>query len=188
MIDMWNDRLSEYLDGELSETERAEAEAHLRHCTACRSLLAELKAVVAWLAADTPDNLEPSTFEPIRSTVVAQRQPRWPMIVPWAAAAMLAVIAGSLWIARPEPVPMTIYQRAIADLEQVVQDGGATLDPQTRRKIEDSIALIDRAIEQSERALTRDSTNEFVSRHLVKLKDAKLAALRDAVTVVRGQL
>jgi predicted anti-sigma-YlaC factor YlaD len=187
MTDAWSERLSEYLDGGLSETERAEAEAHLQHCADCRSLLAELKDVVAWLKSDTPDNVDPSTFQPIRS-IVTRRKRHWPVIVPWATAAMLAVIAGSLWLTRPKPVAMTAYQRAVADLEQVVNDDGANLDPETRAKIEHAIALIDRAIEQSERVLARDSTNAFVSRHLVNLKDAKLAALRDAVTVVRAKL
>ena len=187
MTDTWSDRLSEYLDGGLSETERAEAEEHLRYCADCKSVLAELNEVVDWLKSDRPDHVHPSSFQPIRG-IVTRHKRRWPLIVSWATAALLAVIAGSLWLTRPTPVVMTAYQRAVADLEQVMNDDGAKLDPETRAKIENAIALIDRAIEQSEHALARDSTNQFVSRHLVKLKDAKLAALRDAVTVVRAKL
>lgn len=39
-------RLSDYLDGELQPTERAELEAHLAECRACADTLEELRAVV----------------------------------------------------------------------------------------------------------------------------------------------
>src|SRR5687767_15543313 len=43
----WNDRLSEYLDGELEPRERAAIETHLAGCVECRTDLADLRAVVA---------------------------------------------------------------------------------------------------------------------------------------------
>src|SRR5687768_2318020 len=47
MIDTWMDRLSEYIDGDLT-TEEAEAlEAHLLECADCGRALRELRAVVA---------------------------------------------------------------------------------------------------------------------------------------------
>jgi hypothetical protein len=42
----WTERLSEYLDGDLSATERRAVEAHLATCAACAETLAELRAVV----------------------------------------------------------------------------------------------------------------------------------------------
>ena len=47
MHDTWNDRLSEYLDGELEPRERAAIETHLAGCVECRTDLADLRAVVA---------------------------------------------------------------------------------------------------------------------------------------------
>lgn len=47
MTDQWTDRLSEYLDGELTEPESRELEAHLAGCEPCRGVLAELEQVVA---------------------------------------------------------------------------------------------------------------------------------------------
>ena len=44
--DPWVDRLSEYLDGELSKAERAVLEAHLIACAACAETLDELRTVV----------------------------------------------------------------------------------------------------------------------------------------------
>lgn len=45
--DLWVDRLSEYLDGELPDAERVELEAHLGSCDDCARTLGELRLVVA---------------------------------------------------------------------------------------------------------------------------------------------
>ncbi len=47
MNDMWMNRLSEYLDGELDNTERTALEAHLATCGECYATLGELRQVVA---------------------------------------------------------------------------------------------------------------------------------------------
>jgi|GEM_PF-202803 len=46
MSDRWTDRLSEYLDGELSAAESRALEAHLEGCGECREILADLRRVV----------------------------------------------------------------------------------------------------------------------------------------------
>lgn len=46
VMDRWSDRLSEYLDGELSGVERRELEAHLAGCESCRQTLEDLARVV----------------------------------------------------------------------------------------------------------------------------------------------
>ena len=43
MKDQWTDRLSEYLDGELTGPERTTLEAHVASCDACRTTLDELR-------------------------------------------------------------------------------------------------------------------------------------------------
>lgn len=47
MKDQWTDRLSEYLDGELTDAELTTLEAHLTTCGSCRATLEELRRVVA---------------------------------------------------------------------------------------------------------------------------------------------
>lgn len=47
MHEEWTDRLSDYLDGELTPDEAAAVNAHLRDCAACTAVLNDLKRVVA---------------------------------------------------------------------------------------------------------------------------------------------
>ncbi|HET7380205.1 MAG TPA: zf-HC2 domain-containing protein [Gaiellales bacterium] len=47
MSDRWTDRLSEYIDATLSESERIALESHLASCAGCRTTLTELRRVVA---------------------------------------------------------------------------------------------------------------------------------------------
>ena len=58
MTDTWTDRLSDYLDGELPEPERAALEAHLDTCAACRDTLADLRRIV--VRARSLDDRPPS--------------------------------------------------------------------------------------------------------------------------------
>jgi anti-sigma factor RsiW len=48
----WTDRLSDYLDDEMSATERAACDAHLAVCSACRETLDGLRWVVTTARAD----------------------------------------------------------------------------------------------------------------------------------------
>ena len=43
----WNERVSEYRDGDLTAAERAACEAHLADCADCREALADIEAVIA---------------------------------------------------------------------------------------------------------------------------------------------
>ena len=45
--DSFTDRLSEYLDGELTPAERADVDRHLTQCAECRSTLEDLRGVVS---------------------------------------------------------------------------------------------------------------------------------------------
>lgn len=47
MTDTWIDRLSEYLDGDLTDAEQVQLEDHLRVCDDCIATLQDLRAVVA---------------------------------------------------------------------------------------------------------------------------------------------
>lgn len=110
MTDQWTDRLSEYLDQELTPAERKELESHLKACTACRETLEELRAVVATagrLEDREPDvDLWPGVKQAIGSTKVVELESRrrparrftfsLPQLVA-AAAALVLVSGGAAW-------------------------------------------------------------------------------------------
>lgn len=52
MTNHWSDRLSDYLDGDLSPADAAACDAHLAACNECRDVLAELRAVIATAQRD----------------------------------------------------------------------------------------------------------------------------------------
>jgi hypothetical protein len=70
--DPWQDRLSEYLDGLLSESERRELESHLTTCDRCRAAVADLQSVVDRLRADRVDEVPESSWPRIASRLATR--------------------------------------------------------------------------------------------------------------------
>ncbi|MGE5926229.1 MAG: anti-sigma factor family protein [Gemmatimonadota bacterium] len=110
----WTDRLSEYLDQDLTPAEEAAADAHLLACTACRETLQDLREVRArarQLAPSHPDtDLWPAIAAAIGSETAVRptevtplRRPRrYSFSLPQLAAAgiALAAISGTgVWLA-----------------------------------------------------------------------------------------
>lgn len=107
MNDRWTDRLSEYVDGELTPAERTALEAHLATCAACRVTLDELRRVVARAQAlgDRPPaaDLWPGIAEHIGVVSLAARRSRRRLsfTMPQLAAAAVVLVllpAGSVWL------------------------------------------------------------------------------------------
>jgi negative regulator of sigma E activity len=59
----WTERLSEYIDNELQDTERAACDSHLATCEMCRTVLDELQNVTALARADN-DRVPPNDLWP----------------------------------------------------------------------------------------------------------------------------
>ena len=103
MSDQWTDRLSEYLDGELDQSQRAALETHLAGCATCAGTLAELQRVVGRAQAldDRPpaNDLWPGIAARIgvSSDDVSRRrvQRRVSFTVPQLIAASLLLVAAS---------------------------------------------------------------------------------------------
>src|SRR5437870_9057164 len=99
----WTDKLSDYLDDELSETERAAVEAHLRACAECSAVLNDLRRVIARAeaaaAAARPPQMD--LWTGVAGRIERVRQPRRVSltVAQLAAAAVLliAVSAGISW-------------------------------------------------------------------------------------------
>jgi anti-sigma factor RsiW len=142
MSDVWSDRLSEYVDGEISDAERFAVEGHLRQCDDCRQSVAELRRVVERLAADsiTPGD-QPGTrqWHAIRHALPSRRHRRWAVPVAIAASLTGLIVAGAL--VRPRRVADTdaaaapaAYVQASADLEAVLlSTGGASAPKRLQR-------------------------------------------------------
>jgi putative zinc finger protein len=121
MQDAWTDRLSEYLDGELTEGERAALESHLRECPSCGATLDELRAVVERAGTLTPRPPATDLWDGIAGRIgadaagaprVAAFRPREPRRISFtlpqlaAAAVVLAVLSGGIaWRIHSATVP-----------------------------------------------------------------------------------
>ncbi|HEY3215559.1 MAG TPA: zf-HC2 domain-containing protein [Candidatus Eisenbacteria bacterium] len=117
MSDVWTDRLSDYLDGELGERQRRELERHLDECAECVATLAELRSVVGKAQALTHEPPEFDLWPGIaarigpgakRSIGPARRREGWwgggrfSLTVPQAVAASVVLVllsGGSVWLA-----------------------------------------------------------------------------------------
>jgi tetratricopeptide (TPR) repeat protein len=114
--DSFTDRLSEYLDEELSSPERAAVDAHLAQCVECRSTLEDLRGVVSeaalllnvrpardlWsgiAARIAPGGLPRAHLSPFRRAITSRLSFTLPQLA--AAGLALMVLSGGLvWMAR----------------------------------------------------------------------------------------
>jgi anti-sigma factor RsiW len=130
--DHWTDRLSEYLDGELTEGERIALEAHLQTCAECSAVVSDLRRVVRrarTLKVQVPTtDLWPAIASRIGAgsadtsemvDLASRRLPtrRWAFSLPQLAAASIALMTlsgGAVWLlqepGKPAPVAAVITQ------------------------------------------------------------------------------
>jgi tetratricopeptide (TPR) repeat protein len=80
----------------------------------------------------------------------------------------------------------THYDGAVEDLEKILDDGRDRLDPETIRILEQNLETIDKAIDQSRRALEADPSNTYLNNHLAAARQRKLALLRRATALTIG--
>ncbi len=72
------------------------------------------------------------------------------------------------------------YDAAVVDLERILRDDRARLDPRTVMVIERNLQTIDDAIGQARRALDADPANPYLNSHLADARRRKLDLLRRA--------
>ena len=204
MNDLWTNRLSEYIDGELDATERAALEAHLATCGHCYAALADLRDVVA--RAKTLTDREPTKdlWAGIRAGMTSGSEVRltrrFSFSVPQLLAASIAlalVSGGGVWMSlrsstpdsvvvsstRPRGVNIPVTwtsqtDQAVAELENALTRNESELDTATVRVVRQSLALIDRAITDARAALLRDPGNTYLNLHLANTMRRKVELLR----------
>src|SRR5207249_757706 len=74
----WTDKLSDFLDDELTPDERASVETHLKECGDCAAVLNDLKRVVARAQASSADVRPPHVdlWPGVARRIERIRQPR----------------------------------------------------------------------------------------------------------------
>lgn len=229
----WTERLSDYLDESLDPAERSALEAHLAECGPCRTVLAELRTLVAdahrlgdvppardlWpgIAAAIAAPLSVGTDRErsvIQLPTAAREAPRRSgvfLTMPQLAAAsiVLAIVsaAATMWAGpglgvatrqaavSPPPAmeavqaaselegPSPELSRELATLEEALDAARGKLEPNTVRILEKNLGVIERAIDESRRALALDPGNEFLREHLDRAYHDKVEYLRQATSV-----
>jgi hypothetical protein len=188
MIDKWTDRLSDYIDGELTAAEAEALEAHLLECADCGRTVHELRAVVARAGQviDRPpaNDLWPGIAVRIAETeqgVEAPAKRRVSFSIPQLAAASVALMlmsAGTMYLMlneRQQPVAQVI--------EQPANQGAVTsVGARTAANYNDAIDELETALENGRTQLD-SSTVRVLETNLraidIAIADARLALSRD---------
>jgi len=217
MNDKWTDRLSDYVDGELTTEERTALETHLATCADCRATLEELRKVVV-RARSIHDRAPKADLWPgIHARLTPGGRPgvirsrRFSFNVPQLIAASVALVvlsAGGMWVALNQPtrtagggqftsedtlfhvVNNKMWNRtdaAIADLQKALTRNEGRLDTATVRVVRENLALIDRAISQARIALDADPGNAYLNLHLADTMRRKLELLRRVNAIATAQ-
>ena len=88
--------------------------------------------------------------------------------------------AGHNWNSAREDSTNNQYDAAIAELEAVLTSNGDALEPATLKVIRESLASIDRAIDDARKAIAADSTNDYLNASIAQNMRRKLGILRMA--------
>jgi anti-sigma factor RsiW len=185
MHDEWTDRLSAYVDEELSADDRAALERHLATCEACRGAVAQLGSVKSWAAnyQGQPPRVDvwPRIEEEIRERTGAHRVVRRGRVfrIPHVAAAgiALAVVAGGSWWLGRASAPAS-------ELPPVV----GSFQPAAGRASETAVLAAERytaAIVQLEQALLEEDGLDSVT---VRVLQDKLLVIDRAIAEAREAL
>jgi anti-sigma factor RsiW len=192
MSDQWTDRLSEYLDDELPPEERAALETHLRQCTACGAILADLKRIVTrarGLEDRLPDrDLWPgiaarigvgSGEVPAIDLGAERARRRWSFSLPQLIAAgigLMALSGGSAWLLHPTGGAAVTARSVVAPAPSPAVIAVGTSDPTTRARVAGqsyaaAVSDLERVLEQN-RGRLDSTTVRVIERNLATIDSA----------------
>jgi hypothetical protein len=200
--------LDEYAGGRLDPRAAARIEDHLEACEACRGRVAAIRGLDARLAA-LPREIaprrdllggirrrieedRPARADPADATLAGAGSPSRVWLRAAAVVLALAGVGTALWLGAdggapvaggPSPV-IDAYVRASAELARTVEDRKADLSPAGARSLEASLAVVDAAIRELERARRRDGSGDELLRQLEARHRAKLELLRGAMSLM----
>jgi hypothetical protein len=78
------------------------------------------------------------------------------------------------------------YDRAVQELQGILDRNRTTLDTSTVRVLEKSLASIDTALVEAQQALSNDPHNAYLNDHLSRIKRKKLDLLRQGASLVQA--
>jgi predicted anti-sigma-YlaC factor YlaD len=198
MNDRWTDRLSEYLDGELSEGERVALESHLQSCEECSAVLGDLRQVVRqarslreqapardlWPGIASRIGANPTRSRDIVDLTARRRTPRrWALSLPQLAAAGIALMTisgGAVWLVSSrggeEPAPPALAVQSESGESPVVS---VALRPNASQSYAAAVADLERVLAQGRGQL--DSTT-------IRVIEQNLAAIDRAIAEAQRAL
>lgn len=91
------------------------------------------------------------------------------------------------WNSATEDSTNNQYDEAIAELEQILSSSGDALEPATLAVILESLASIDKAIDDARKAIAADSTNDYLNASIAQNMRRKLGILRMAAQAVTAK-
>jgi anti-sigma factor RsiW len=196
----WTDKLSDYLDDELTADERAAVDAHLRECRECVAVLNDLKRVVARAQAASADVRPPAAdlWPGVSGRIETIRQPRkiaFTVSQLAAAAALVAAVSGgAVWqIAtsdrRAEALRHTEQNGAVAaSTQREVPQGFSPADSTSPAVEQVSLAdaQYDAAVLDLEKALQKgrgklDASTISIVEHNLETIDQAIRQAREAL-------
>jgi len=196
------EKLSEYLDDELTSAERARVEAHLSACAECAALVGDLRAVVA-AARDVADAPPAADLWPGIARRIAERGRRPQVVpiesrtgprrltfsIPQLVAASLAVAllsAAAVWTALREPDTGVVGSPGVATAPAdpsgagaLVSDGGSGGTPAAFAEYEAAVADLERLLDEIADDIDPESRRAI---------DRNLAIIDQAIQQTRGAL
>src|SRR5688572_15016634 len=165
-MDKWTDRLSEYIDGELTQSERAALEAHLLECAECSRTVQQLRAVVGragqvidrepqhdlWTGIAT--RIETVEREPDMTIATSSGKRRVSFSIPQLAAASVALMLVSATAVYMMLQPDGFQRVAEAPTAQVAQPTAAQTSVRAvTRKYDDAVADLQNVLDRNRNQL-----------------------------------
>jgi predicted anti-sigma-YlaC factor YlaD len=195
--------ISDFVDGELRPAERAEVQHHLDVCAECAALAADFKGLTRAASRLEPLTPPAPVWDHVAAAVQRDRSrssyARWTWLAA-AAALVLAIGYAVRWSAAPPvavdsssgPIAANVqlleierqYDAAFKDLEQIARAERALLDESAGVTIDQSLALVDKAIDESRAAVAEEPGSEPAQHSLLESFRMKLALLQDTVALI----
>jgi len=198
----------DFVDGGLTDRDRADLDRHVAVCLPCRALLADLQEI-SRAAGDLPRHTpRPEVWSRIARRIADERagrpQPFWTgaRVMLAMAATLVVAVSASVWLVRlASPVSETPpdlvqdvdehlriaeahYEKAIAGMQQIVTAEQGALDPALAATLQKNMGVIDQAIRESREAIKTQPHSELVRTSLFEALRQKVALLEDTIALI----